>query len=123
VRPIAWLGLMLAAPAHVVMMLAVAVAGPLEDARTAEQRGDYTTELALLRPLADQGNAVAQTGFGWMYEHGHGVPQDYAQAVVWSGAPCQPAVLINVEVFKRDAVAVRPLAGPSLQRSGPDGRH
>ena len=82
-RPVAWLGLMLAAPAHVVMMLAVAMAGPLEDARTAEQRGDYATELALLRPLADQGNALAQLGLGVMYAKGQGVPQDYAQAVVW----------------------------------------
>ena len=64
-------------------LFGVAAAGALEDARTAEQRGDYATEIALLRPLADQGNAVAQTGLGWMYEHGHGVPQDYAQALVW----------------------------------------
>ena len=64
-------------------LFAVAAAGPLEDARTAEQRGDYATERALLRPLADQGNAVAQIDLGCMYEHGQGVPQDFAQAVIW----------------------------------------
>ncbi len=64
-------------------LFGVAAAGPLEDARTAEQRGDYVTEMALLRPLADQGNAVAQAVLGWMYEHGQGVPQDYAQALIW----------------------------------------
>ena len=63
--------------------IGVAAAGPLEEARTAEQRGDYATEMALLRPLADQGNAVAQIDIGLMYEHGLGVPQDFAQAVIW----------------------------------------
>ena len=64
-------------------LFGVAAAGPLEDARTAEQRGDYATEMALLRPLADQGNAVAEIDLGLMYEHGQGVPQDFAQAVIW----------------------------------------
>jgi uncharacterized protein len=64
-------------------LVGVAAAGPLEDAQTAEQRGDYATELALLRPLADQGNAVAQTGLGFMYREGRGVPQDDAQAAAW----------------------------------------
>jgi len=36
-----------------------------------------------LRPLADQGNALAQLGLGGMYANGQGVPQDYAQAVIW----------------------------------------
>ena len=36
-----------------------------------------------MRPLADQGDALAQTKLGLMYELGRGVLQDYAQAVVW----------------------------------------
>jgi hypothetical protein len=36
-----------------------------------------------LRPLAEQGNALAQLGLGVMYAKGQGVPQDYSQAVVW----------------------------------------
>ena len=32
---------------------------------------------------ADQGDAAAQNNLGRMYDGGHGVPQDYAQAVVW----------------------------------------
>ena len=70
-RTVAWPGVrsrglarMFATLAHVAMMLTVAAAGPLEDAHTAEQRGDYAAELALLRPLADQGSAVAQAGDG-----------------------------------------------------------
>ena len=37
------------------------VAGPLEDAAAAMKRRDYGTALQLLRPLADQGDAEAQT--------------------------------------------------------------
>jgi Sel1 repeat len=37
----------------------------------------------LLRSLAEQGDATAQSRLGDMYEDGHGVPQDYAEAVLW----------------------------------------
>ena len=46
-------------------------------------RGDYATALRLLRPLADQGDAVAQFYLGLMYDNGRGVPQNYAEAVKW----------------------------------------
>ena len=59
------------------------VAGPLEDGNAAHSRGDYVTALRLLKPLADQGNASAQTNLGFMYDNGQGVPQDYAAAVKW----------------------------------------
>jgi hypothetical protein len=58
-------------------------AGPLDDARAASQRGDYATEFRLLRPLALQGNAEAQTALGLMYNTGLGVLQDYVEAVKW----------------------------------------
>jgi TPR repeat protein len=58
-------------------------AGPLEDAQAAHNRGDYTTELRLLRPLAEQGNAEAQEALGTLYVVGSGVPQDYVEAVKW----------------------------------------
>lgn len=64
--------------------LAVPVsAGPYEDGYAALSRGDYARALRLFRPLADQGNALAQYSLGVMYTNGHGVPQDYAQAVAW----------------------------------------
>ena len=37
-----------------------AAAGPVEDAADASQRGDYSAALALLRPIAEAGNAAAQ---------------------------------------------------------------
>ena len=39
--------------------------------------------MRLFRPLANQGDALAQTTLGEMYANGKGVPQDYAQALVW----------------------------------------
>ncbi len=32
---------------------------------------------------ADQGDADAQLNLGFMYDHGEGVPQNYAEAVRW----------------------------------------
>lgn len=49
----------------------------------AYDKGDYTTALRLMRPLADQGLAAAQNNLGWMYAHGRGVPQDEAEARKW----------------------------------------
>jgi TPR repeat protein len=55
-------------------LVGFAVARQLDDALAAYQRGDYTTALAIWRPLADQGDAVAQNNIGAMYAHGQGVP-------------------------------------------------
>lgn len=60
-----------------------ALAGPLEDGFSAYKRGDYGAAMQLLRPLADQGDAPAQIGLGWMYRDGRGVAQDNAQALMW----------------------------------------
>ena len=52
-------------------------------ARTAHERGDYAAELAIVRPLAEQGYAFAQFNLGVLYDNGQGVPQDDAQAIIW----------------------------------------
>ncbi len=49
----------------------------------AYERGDYATALREFRPLAEQGDAVAQYNLGIMYSKGQGVAQDYAEAVKW----------------------------------------
>ena len=59
------------------------LAGPVEDAVAAYQKGDYATALRLLRPLAAQGDAAAQYNLGLMYDEGRGVTRDDAQAVNW----------------------------------------
>ncbi len=61
----------------------IARANGLADARAAYKRGDYATELRLLKPLADKGNGVAQDSLGMMYELGLGVRQNSATAVTW----------------------------------------
>ena len=62
-------------------LAAAVVAGPIEDASNAYERGDYATALRLLRPLADHGVAEAARDLGFMYYNGLGVPEDYAQAL------------------------------------------
>ena len=62
-----------------------ATAGPFEDAQAAHKLYDYATALELLEPLADQGDPEAQRLLGFMYEIGHGVPQDYFMAATWYG--------------------------------------
>ncbi len=54
-----------------------------DEATAAAQRGDYATAIRELRPLAEQGDVLAQYNLGSMYSGGKGVPQDYAEAVKW----------------------------------------
>jgi hypothetical protein len=66
-----------------VVIAGTALAGPYEDSIAALEHGDYPTALRLLRPLADQGNASAQSVLGLMYAIGQGVRQNYAEAAKW----------------------------------------
>ena len=50
---------------------------------TAARSGDFATALREWKPLAEQGDAVAQFLLGAMYDEGHGVPQDEKTAVKW----------------------------------------
>jgi TPR repeat protein len=58
-------------------------AGTSEDCAAANDQLDYTEALRLCRPLAEQGDDVAQTTLGLMYEHGQGVTHDDAEAAKW----------------------------------------
>jgi TPR repeat protein len=49
----------------------------------AHNRGDYATALQEWRPLAEQGDALAQYNLGMLYRKGRGVPQDDVQARQW----------------------------------------
>ena len=62
---------------------AAAVAGPLEDETQAYHQEEYATAYRLLRPLAEQGNALAQVNVGILFGAGLSVPQDYAEALKW----------------------------------------
>lgn len=60
-----------------------ATAGALEDGTTAYVHGDYSSALAVLRPLAERGGAMAQFLIGDMYSNGQGVPKDLGEAAKW----------------------------------------
>lgn len=50
---------------------------------TAYSQNNYAEALDLWRKAADQGYPAAQTGIGWLFRNGSGVPQDYGQAMTW----------------------------------------
>ena len=68
-------------------VLLVVLAAPAwagwDEGVAAYDRGDYATAFRELKPLAEQGDAVAQYHLGNMYRTGRGVPQDYAEAERW----------------------------------------
>ncbi|MCX7184086.1 MAG: caspase family protein [Nitrosospira sp.] len=63
--------------------IGIATTAPFNDAAAAYIEGDYVQAIKILRPLAVQGNVIAQFGLGWMYAHGQGVTQDYPAALQW----------------------------------------
>jgi TPR repeat protein len=60
-----------------------ALAGPLEDGVEAYKKREWDTALKLLKPLADEGNMVAQERIGRLYERGKAVPADFRVALEW----------------------------------------
>jgi uncharacterized protein len=62
----------------VIAMCVAAPAGaaPMDDAAAALRRGDYATALKVIRPLAEQGSAMAQFNLGVSYDQGWGVPPE-----------------------------------------------
>jgi TPR repeat protein len=69
--------------AVLVMLVVWPAWADFQDGMDAYNRGDYATTLEEWRPLAEQGDALAQNNLGWMYYNGYGVPQDYVQARMW----------------------------------------
>jgi TPR repeat protein len=63
--------------------IAGAVAGPWEDGMASYNRGDYVPAIRLFRPLAEQGNAKAQSLLGVMYRRGEGVARSSVRAFIW----------------------------------------
>ena len=66
-----------------VLLSGNAIAGGLEDCAAAYNRQDYAEAVRLCRPLAECGDARAQTSLGGMYYNGQGVQRDYAEAAKW----------------------------------------
>lgn len=60
-----------------------ASANPLSDAMDALQADDYPKAAKLFLPLAKNGDRIAQSTLGMLYDYGKGVPQDYRKAAKW----------------------------------------
>lgn len=63
--------------------LSTAAANKLDEAASANERGDYAAELKITRPLAESGDSWAQIFLGDSFKTGRGVAQDFAQAAKW----------------------------------------
>jgi TPR repeat protein len=53
-------------------------------AAEATRKGDYATAFGLLKPLAEKGDARAQSELGAMYMVGRGAPRDPREAIKWT---------------------------------------
>lgn len=83
--------------------------------KDAFSKGDFATVVNLLRPLADKGDAVAQTGLGLLYLSGIGVQKDLSEA----------AKLLRSASAKNNEIAEYELGtmyrdGRGVQKSEPD---
>jgi TPR repeat protein len=82
-----------------------ALAGPWEDGMASYNRGDYAPAISLFRPLAQAGNAKAQSIMGVMYRKGQGVAPSSARAFMW----------LSVAAARGDAKAKAELRGVSRE--------
>jgi TPR repeat protein len=64
-------------------------AGGFSTGALAYQRHDYSRAAVILGPLAEDGDARAQTYLGFMYLHGRGVPQNFDAAAHWLHAAAE----------------------------------
>ena len=71
----------------------------------AYRSGDYATALREWTPIAEQGNALAQSNLGFMYEKGVGVLQDPVYAHMWWNIAASSGN--KVAVKNRDIIAKR----------------
>ena len=71
------------AAALVAPVAAPVAAQDFEVGIAAYRHGDYAAALSEWRPLAERGDAKAQTKLGYMYEVGEGVALDYGAAAKW----------------------------------------
>ena len=58
-------------------------ADDLTAANAAFDNREYETAFHLYQPLAEQGNAAAESVLGSMYYYGRGVPKNAVQAYIW----------------------------------------
>jgi hypothetical protein len=82
----------------VAFILSVRLAHPVaaftsEDATAAYKAGNYELALKIWRPLAEQGNGVAQLRLSVMYAEGEGVPKDDAESLKWGRLAAEKGIV------------------------------
>jgi len=85
--------------------------GDWDRAKTAHERGDYAAEVALVRPLAEQGYPYAQFNLGVLYDQGKGVSQDYGEAMKWYYKAAEqglPQAQVNLGILYEEGQGVKP---------------
>jgi uncharacterized protein len=65
------------------LTLAGPAAASAQEGINAYAHQDYQKAYAILLPLAERGDAQAQTLVGFMFAHGWGVPQNFVAAAAW----------------------------------------
>ena len=73
----------LAATALFLTSIGPVPAQSLRQGVSAFKRQDYVAASRSFIPLAERGNAAAQSYLGYMFETGRGVPQNYTEAAMW----------------------------------------
>ena len=82
-HPAKFLGRVMSAAIVMLLTVDIAVSASLNQGLAALSRADYVGAARVFSLLATQGNAEAQARLGFMYETGHGVPQNYTEAAQW----------------------------------------
>ncbi|MDP2000566.1 MAG: tetratricopeptide repeat protein [Rhodoferax sp.] len=71
----------------IAFIAAISMAKPVfagfDEGIAAYKKNDYAVALLELKPLATAGNPTAQSFLGFMFANGHGVQQDFKEAVKW----------------------------------------
>ncbi|MGA2224972.1 MAG: PDZ domain-containing protein [Syntrophobacteraceae bacterium] len=65
---------------------------------SADKKGDYKTAYEEFKPLAEQGEARAQSYLGSMYLSGEGVPKNYVEAVKWFRKAVEPRGWLGIDM-------------------------
>jgi uncharacterized protein len=89
-----------------------------QDGMEAYGKGDYKTAMENWKPVAERGDASAETNVGLLYSQGKGVKQDYTQALDWykkAAMQNYPDAEYNLGILYRDGKGVAADAKEALR--------
>ena len=101
------------------MLVLPASAADLQKGLDAADRNDYATALKEWRPLAERGDAAAQTFLGVMYATGEGVRENNAIAYMWfniAASQGDKGAVSNLDKIKQQMTPSQVEKGQDLTR-------